>query len=216
MRATAISVGDDHAAAAETRQEQHASRAPGPNSATGEGAVSNYAQAHYKIEKEQIDNVMQVHLADNCSGLQGFFVFHSFGRDTGSESESKSKILIALYWPSPYVRPPRRGNKTLQSSCNLRHYQPCFDTHTSATPRPGMRPLLTSVYSPVPVTKDNTNTAKRLRFRRLHRHRLSFKPRPTPRCAAPRSTSSRSVSTPNRHRARYSPSRRLRLPSATS
>src|ERR1700729_729170 len=44
------------------------------------------ARGHYTIGKEQIDTVMEKvrRLADNCTGLQGFFVFHSFGGGTGS------------------------------------------------------------------------------------------------------------------------------------
>jgi tubulin alpha len=39
------------------------------------------ARGHYTVGKELIDPVMDKlrRLADNCSGLQGFFVFHSFG-----------------------------------------------------------------------------------------------------------------------------------------
>jgi len=48
--------------------------------------LSSDAQCRYTIGKEQTDNVMDRvrRLADNCSGLQGFFVFHSFGGGTGS------------------------------------------------------------------------------------------------------------------------------------
>ena len=39
-----------------------------------------------QVGKELIDNVLDRlrRLADACSGLQGFFVFHSFGGGTGS------------------------------------------------------------------------------------------------------------------------------------
>ncbi|KAG5651376.1 Tubulin beta chain [Sphagnurus paluster] len=51
-----------------------------------EDAANNYARGHYTVGKELIDPVMDKlrRLADNCSGLQGFFVFHSFGGGTGS------------------------------------------------------------------------------------------------------------------------------------
>jgi tubulin alpha len=51
-----------------------------------EDAANNYARGHYTIGKELVETVMDKvrRLADNCSGLQGFFVFHSFGGGTGS------------------------------------------------------------------------------------------------------------------------------------
>ncbi|KAF1798756.1 CBN-TBA-9 protein [Mucor lusitanicus] len=51
-----------------------------------EDAANNYARGHYTVGKEMVDNVLDRirKLADNCSGLQGFLVFHSFGGGTGS------------------------------------------------------------------------------------------------------------------------------------
>ena len=51
-----------------------------------EDAANNYARGHYTIGKEQIDLSMEKirRLADQCNGLQGFVVFHSFGGGTGS------------------------------------------------------------------------------------------------------------------------------------
>ena len=51
-----------------------------------EDAANNYARGHYTIGKELIDNVLDRirKLSDNCSGLQGFLIFHSFGGGTGS------------------------------------------------------------------------------------------------------------------------------------
>lgn len=51
-----------------------------------EDAANNYARGHYTVGKELIDQTCDKirRLADNCSGLQGFFVFHSFGGGTGS------------------------------------------------------------------------------------------------------------------------------------
>ena len=51
-----------------------------------EDAANNYARGHYTIGKELIDQVLDRirKLSDNCSGLQGFLVFHSFGGGTGS------------------------------------------------------------------------------------------------------------------------------------
>ena len=51
-----------------------------------EDASNNYARGHYTVGKELIDQVLDKvrKVADNCSGLQGFLVFHSFGGGTGS------------------------------------------------------------------------------------------------------------------------------------
>ena len=45
-----------------------------------EDAANNYARGHYTVGKEQIDKVLDRvrKLADQCSGLQGFLLFHSF------------------------------------------------------------------------------------------------------------------------------------------
>jgi Tubulin/FtsZ family, GTPase domain len=72
------------------------------------------ARGHYTVGKEQIDVVMDKvrRLADNCSGLQGFFIFHSFGGGTGSgfgalilerlstDYGKKSKLEFSVY-PAP-------------------------------------------------------------------------------------------------------------------
>ncbi|KAI8346897.1 Tubulin/FtsZ, GTPase domain-containing protein, partial [Choanephora cucurbitarum] len=51
-----------------------------------EDAANNYARGHYTVGKELVDSVLDRirKLADNCTGLQGFLVFHSFGGGTGS------------------------------------------------------------------------------------------------------------------------------------
>ena len=51
-----------------------------------EDAANNFARGHYTVGKEHIDQVMNTirRLTDNCEGLQGFLVFHSFGGGTGS------------------------------------------------------------------------------------------------------------------------------------
>ncbi|ETO31401.1 Alpha-tubulin [Reticulomyxa filosa] len=81
-----------------------------------EDAANNYARGHYTIGKEVIDLVLDRirKLADNCTGLQGFMVYHSFGGGTGSGFGSlllerlsvdygkKSKIEFAVY-PSPQI-----------------------------------------------------------------------------------------------------------------
>ncbi|KAL3169984.1 hypothetical protein MRX96_015060 [Rhipicephalus microplus] len=46
-----------------------------------EGAAKNYMHDHYTIGKEMVDLVLDriCKLADQCTGLQGFLVFPSFG-----------------------------------------------------------------------------------------------------------------------------------------
>ena len=91
------------------------------------------ARGHYTIGKEQIDLVMDKvrRLADNCSGLQGFFVFHSFGGGTGSgfgalilerlstDYGKKSKLEFSVY-PAP----------TLANSV-VEPYNSVLTTHTT-------------------------------------------------------------------------------------
>ena len=81
-----------------------------------EDAANNYARGHYTIGKEIVDLVMDRlrKLADQCMGLQGFLIFHSFGGGTGSGFTSllmerlsvdygkKSKLEFAIY-PAPQV-----------------------------------------------------------------------------------------------------------------
>lgn len=81
-----------------------------------EDAANNYARGHYTIGKEQIDvTIGKIRkLADQCSGLQGFVIFHSFGGGTGSGFASllmerlsidygkKSKLGFSIY-PAPHV-----------------------------------------------------------------------------------------------------------------
>ncbi|KAM6165220.1 tubulin alpha-1D chain-like [Erethizon dorsatum] len=51
-----------------------------------EDAANNYARGHYTVGKEMIDVVMeQIRKAtDQCSDLQSFLIFHTFGGGTGS------------------------------------------------------------------------------------------------------------------------------------
>ena len=81
-----------------------------------EDAANNYARGHYTIGKEVVDLVLDRirKLADACTGLQGFLLFHSFGGGTGSGFASllmerlsvdygkKSKLEFAIY-PAPQV-----------------------------------------------------------------------------------------------------------------
>eukprot|EP00088_Acartia_fossae_P012604 TRINITY_DN1650_c2_g1_i2.p1 TRINITY_DN1650_c2_g1~~TRINITY_DN1650_c2_g1_i2.p1 ORF type:complete len:451 (+),score=87.38 TRINITY_DN1650_c2_g1_i2:53-1405(+) len=81
-----------------------------------EDAANNYARGHYTIGKEQIEVTLDRirRLSDQCSGLQGFLIFHSFGGGTGSGFASllmerlsvdygkKSKLGFSIY-PAPQV-----------------------------------------------------------------------------------------------------------------
>ncbi|KAF2498542.1 tubulin-domain-containing protein [Lophium mytilinum] len=81
-----------------------------------EDAANNYARGHYTIGKEMVDSVIEKirRVADNCSSLQGFLIFHSFGGGTGSgfgalllerlstDYGKKCKLEFAVY-PAPRV-----------------------------------------------------------------------------------------------------------------
>jgi tubulin alpha len=81
-----------------------------------EDAANNYARGHYTIGRELVDVTLDRirKLADQCSGLQGFLIFHSVGGGTGSGFGSlllerlsvdygkKSKLDFCVY-PSPQV-----------------------------------------------------------------------------------------------------------------
>ncbi|SNX82610.1 alpha tubulin [Melanopsichium pennsylvanicum] len=98
-----------------------------------EDAANNYARGHYTVGKELIDQTLDRvrKLADACSGLQGFFVFHSFGGGTGSGFGSlllerlaqdfgkKAKLEFSVY-PSPKM-----------SSSVVEPYNSVLTTHTT-------------------------------------------------------------------------------------
>ena len=81
-----------------------------------EDAANNYARGHYTIGRDLVDTCLDRirKLADQCSGLQGFLIFHSVGGGTGSGFGSlllerlsvdygkKSKLDFCIY-PSPQV-----------------------------------------------------------------------------------------------------------------
>lgn len=98
-----------------------------------EDAANNYARGHYTVGKEIIDKVVDRvrKLSDQCTGLQGFLVFHSFGGGTGSGFTSlllerlcvdfgkKAKLEFAIY-PSPKV-----------STAVVEPYNSILTTHTT-------------------------------------------------------------------------------------
>lgn len=81
-----------------------------------EDAGNNYARGYYTVGKEIVDLVLDRirKLADNCTGLQGFFIYHSSAGGTGSGFGSlllerlsmdygrKSKITFTVT-PAPVV-----------------------------------------------------------------------------------------------------------------
>merc|ERR1712158_191780 len=98
-----------------------------------EDAANNYARGHYTIGKEMVDLVLDRvrKLADQCTGLQGFLLFHSFGGGTGSGFTSllmerlsvdygkKSKLEFAVY-PAPQI-----------STAVVEPYNAILTTHTT-------------------------------------------------------------------------------------
>ena len=95
--------------------------------------ANNYARGHYTVGKEIIDTVLDRvrKLTDQCSGLQGFLIFHSFGGGTGSgftsllmerlsvEYSKKSKLEFAVY-PAPKI-----------STAVVEPYNSILTTHTT-------------------------------------------------------------------------------------
>ncbi len=81
-----------------------------------EDAANNYARGHYTIGKEQIRQALDKirRMAEQCNGLQGFIVFHSFGGGTGSGFSAllmeelndrygtQSKLGFSIY-PAPQI-----------------------------------------------------------------------------------------------------------------
>ncbi|XP_055330883.1 tubulin alpha chain-like [Paramacrobiotus metropolitanus] len=98
-----------------------------------EDAANNYARGHYTVGKEIVDVTIDRirKLADQCTGLQGFLVFHSFGGGTGSgftsllmerlsvEFGKKSKLEFCVY-PAPEV-----------STAVVEPYNSILTTHTT-------------------------------------------------------------------------------------
>ena len=98
-----------------------------------EDAANNYARGHYTVGKELVDRVVDRIriLADQCTGLQGFLVFRSFGGGTGSGFASllmerlsvdygkKSKLEFSIY-PAPQI-----------STAVVEPYNSVLTTHTT-------------------------------------------------------------------------------------
>ncbi|XP_040848457.1 tubulin alpha-1C chain-like [Ochotona curzoniae] len=98
-----------------------------------EDAANNYARGYYTVGREIIESVQERirKLAEQCSGLQGFLVFRSFGGGTGSGFTSllmerlsvdhgkKSKLEFSIY-PAPQV-----------STAVVEPYNAILTTHTT-------------------------------------------------------------------------------------
>jgi len=98
-----------------------------------EDAANNYARGHYTVGKEMVEQCLGRirKLADQCTGLQGFLLFHSFGGGTGSGFTSllmerlsvdygkKSKLEFAIY-PAPQI-----------STAMVEPYNSILTTHTT-------------------------------------------------------------------------------------
>jgi hypothetical protein len=61
-----------------------------------EDAANNYARGHYTVGKEIIDTVLEKlrKIADQCTGLQGFLVFHSFGGKSNFQNNKKKNKYV--------------------------------------------------------------------------------------------------------------------------
>lgn len=118
------------------------------------------ARGHYTVGKDLIDPVLDKvrRLADNCSGLQGFFVFHSFGGGTGSgfgallleklfqDYGKKSKLEFCVY-PAPQL-----------SSSVVEPYNAVLTTH--ATLEYADCSFMVSVSNSMAVMTDRSNTPR--------------------------------------------------------
>jgi tubulin alpha len=101
-----------------------------------EDAANNYARGHYTIGKEIVDLVLDRirKLSDNCTGLQGFLVYHATGGGTGSglgalllerlsvDYGKKSKLAFTIS-PAPQVATAvvEPYNSVLSSHALLEH-----------------------------------------------------------------------------------------------
>jgi len=106
-----------------------------------EDSANNYARGHYTIGRQLIDRVVERirYLAENCTGLQGFILAHSFGGGTGSGFTSllmerisvdfgkKSKLEFAIY-PAPQLSSAvvEPYNSVLTTHATLEHSDCAF------------------------------------------------------------------------------------------
>uniref|UniRef100_H0XWV7 Tubulin alpha chain n=1 Tax=Otolemur garnettii TaxID=30611 RepID=H0XWV7_OTOGA len=133
-----------------------------------EDAANNYARGHYTIGREIVDLVLNRirKLADLCTGLQGFLIFHSFGGGTGSGFTSllmerlsrdygkKSKLEFAIY-PAPQVSTAvvEPYNSILTTHTTLEHSD-CANQMVKCDPRHGKYMACCMLYRGDVVPKD--------------------------------------------------------------
>ncbi|CAJ0606117.1 unnamed protein product [Cylicocyclus nassatus] len=98
-----------------------------------EDAANNFARGFYTIGRDKLEDVLETvrRLAEHCSSLQGFLVFHSLGGGTGSGFESlimdnlclqyekKCRLEFSIY-PSPTT-----------ATAVVEPYNSVLTTHTS-------------------------------------------------------------------------------------
>ncbi|CDW53125.1 tubulin alpha chain [Trichuris trichiura] len=112
-----------------------------------EDAANNYARGHYTVGKTMIEPVMESFrkIAESCSSLQGFVVFHSFGGGTGSgftslllehlsaEYGRKAKLQFSIY-PAPMVSTAvvEPYNAVLTTHAGLNHSDCAFISDNEA------------------------------------------------------------------------------------
>ncbi|KAE8740846.1 hypothetical protein FOCC_FOCC013638 [Frankliniella occidentalis] len=95
-----------------------------------EDAANNYARGHYTVGKEIVELVLDRtrKLADQCEGLQGFVIFHSFGGGTGSGFSSllMERLSISTAMVEPY-------NTVLATHTTLEHADCTFMVDNEAS-----------------------------------------------------------------------------------
>uniref|UniRef100_A0AAG5DI87 Tubulin alpha chain n=1 Tax=Anopheles atroparvus TaxID=41427 RepID=A0AAG5DI87_ANOAO len=113
-----------------------------------EDAANNFARGHYTVGKQIIERVTGTlrKLSEQCDGLQGFLLFHSFGGGTGSGFTSllldqiamdygkKCKLQFAVY-PSPKISTAvvEPYNAVLCTHGNMTSSDCCFIMDNEAT-----------------------------------------------------------------------------------
>lgn len=106
-----------------------------------EDAANNYARGHYTVGRQILDQVTMVlgKVVEQCDGLQGFLITHSFGGGTGSGFSSllmrhlttdfgkKCKLQFAVY-PSPKISTAvvEPYNSILMASSTMESADCCF------------------------------------------------------------------------------------------
>ncbi|KAF8195685.1 Tubulin/FtsZ, GTPase domain-containing protein [Mycena galopus ATCC 62051] len=114
------------------------------NMITGKNAAKNYVYAYYTASKDLIEPIMAKirRLADDCSGLQGFFVLHSFGVGTdfglgalllqrlSTDYTKKSKLELCVYPASSSAVEPY--NSVLTAHATLEHSDCSFMAENQA------------------------------------------------------------------------------------